>query len=1190
MIKSIRNRLRQGRAYAIVGLLLMLTFIFPTPTYTMNAKAFDYITHWSDLKQEKYILFSPTTPKEYLYYISVPKTARAVNATMKISAESYLIDEEENYLSTPVINIGADDSVEWSYNGVLGLEKKFYNEDVSEEISLVFDEPRIEKRYIKLPVTADSTVKKATFVANSTKPGNYEYNVKLGTTEVWNKNAITFYLDSDSFLTTPGILNSVAVGDLDNDGDMDAVAGSTMGKFFLFFNKGNGIFGSPIEIKAPADTDIKDVAIADVDPSNHNGNDTIGIGSNGKFYFSTNNGVGVFTDVIEVAPATPNKGFESLAVGMVSKPPTHGSGIDLIAGGQDGKIYVAINEGNGDFLADKWITISSTGTGISTMKDVAIGDGNCDMYLDIIGANGDGSFYFAKNNGDGTFGKLQKIEASPGKAMNAVAFVDLDNDNDPDVIGASQNGKFYISKNQADVGGTFEKAHPTETGTGQSMKALVIGDVDRDFDIDIVGINTDKNFYVGLNKVIERGKSEIWKVVVSSKVDAMVTGIAAGDMDNDKPNWDMDIVVVRNSKDKQFMLWRGNLGAFNVISDNFAEKLNTYIKGAGKTIDEYGNSVCNVEFNIESIYKGNVIFRDLNIYYTYPYILNFTASLNNYITIHETEANETGWINVPVKFSANGYGVLNVTNLFIEYDLKLVGTIESPTDGSTAYTDQLLTFKGYANHDPDGKKPDFAYTWTSDGTTIGTTSSFTKRGAEIGKGMHTIEMSVKNIYTNEEHKTRITIIIQEATAARVWIWDISVGIKKLYDGDRIDISIRVYNFGNRNATNVQLSVYDSIKNENITPQGLLIQSIPINTSEIREVEWVAKKGEHMIKVDILLGEGYIVSDTPPPNYTGTVTASRDPMTGIVTYKKDKFYVEARPTTPPWFWSAGPIIAGICIVIVIIGFATKKLLHLKAQKLGQIQQQQLSKDEIIKQYEMDKLYGRKEEEKIITIETTGKEQRLEYDRLYSKALSYGKGLKAREYAMRVEAKPALGKRVAAKEYEAVTAVRISPKYRCPKCGKESKERDKPCIRCSVLEMIPSTVKLLDEVRELGISVKKIEELLSDGREALARGEYSEAFSMIKQAKENAEGLKAKYEDGVAMMEKISVQKPKPKPVIVSASPGGVCRNCGKSVDKKWKKCPYCLAKLIFYEKPTCPDCGKEIDVGWKICPFCQAKIG
>ena len=59
-----------------------------------------------------------------------------------------------------------------------------------------------------------------------------------------------------------------------------------------------------------------------------------------------------------------------------------------------------------------------------------------------------------------------------------------------------------------------------------------------------------------------------------------------------------------------------------------------------------------------------------------------------------------------------------------------------------------------------------------------------------------------------------------------------------------------------------------------------------------------------------------------------------------------------------------------------------------------------------------------------------------------------------------------------------------------------------------------------------------------------------------------------------------------PTHLSKANTVTCSHCGKSVEKDFTFCPFCLEQL----KPsTCRICGKQLESGWKGCPYCGTKI-
>ncbi len=315
---------------------------------------------------------------------------------------------------------------------------------------------------------------------------------------------------------------SVALGDLDADGDLDALLGNY---FFqgagVWLNGGSGTFAQTATLPAgetmavglgdfDADGDLDAVIV------NQFQNDTIWL----------NNGSAGFTQ----HPTTlDSDGTEAVAIGDVD-----GDGdLDLIFGNPVGSSYVWVNDGSGGFTLD-WafsgaahaiglgdldgdgdldaITANQSGServwlndgkgqftqhpaigfGSGLSYDLALGDLDGDGDLDVVVANGAGEAETVwKNNGSGTFTAHPTTPSFGGGDTHAIALGDLDGDGDFDAFAANTGGADTVWMN--DGTGAFTPHPHAPSLSFFDEYGVALGDVDNDGDLDAVGANFDTN-------------------------------------------------------------------------------------------------------------------------------------------------------------------------------------------------------------------------------------------------------------------------------------------------------------------------------------------------------------------------------------------------------------------------------------------------------------------------------------------------------------------------------------------------------------------------------------------------------------------------------------------------------------------------------------------------------------------------
>ncbi|MFT7579022.1 MAG: hypothetical protein ACI9MR_000684 [Myxococcota bacterium] len=220
-----------------------------------------------------------------------------------------------------------------------------------------------------------------------------------------------------------GLGGAVALGDLDGDGDLDAVfAAGTPG---VAINAGRGAFSTvdPIDDADGLDA-TSDVAIADID--NDGALDLI---------FAVNRS----GDVAGVALVFRNSGdadfdvAEAYPIGMgaqaiVAADFDEDGNIDIaVSNGADGTVGTLANDGSGRFDAQVPITTGGVGPLLTADLD---GDG----LLDILGAGlGANPLVWLTNSATG-FTTDMVAETAP--RTNSIALADIDGDGDLDVIQA----------------------------------------------------------------------------------------------------------------------------------------------------------------------------------------------------------------------------------------------------------------------------------------------------------------------------------------------------------------------------------------------------------------------------------------------------------------------------------------------------------------------------------------------------------------------------------------------------------------------------------------------------------------------------------------------------------------------------------------------------------------------------------
>ncbi|QDU56648.1 FG-GAP repeat protein [Aeoliella mucimassa] len=314
---------------------------------------------------------------------------------------------------------------------------------------------------------------------------------------------------------------AVALGDLNGDGRLDAVVANRNQSIAVYRNSGNGNFvlmGSYENV-----ADYRDIAVADFD---NDGLIDLFIDVDGENVVWRNVGNGIF----DPQPALVSSHSSSVALGDVD-----GDGdIDAVVANEQGEANrLWINDGTGQFV-DSGLQL---GEGDSVHAALADLDGDGD--LDAVIANQSGDHQIWLNDGFGDFGLGDSLLNSVGYVAS-LALGDMDGDGDIDVvIATSGSAGNLVWMNHGDA--TFEDT-PVEFGNASTF-AIALGDLDADGDVDVVSANAfGPGSQVWLNQLtltpemaafngsgrVDLGDYTIWRDHLGATVERGTSGDADG--------------------------------------------------------------------------------------------------------------------------------------------------------------------------------------------------------------------------------------------------------------------------------------------------------------------------------------------------------------------------------------------------------------------------------------------------------------------------------------------------------------------------------------------------------------------------------------------------------------------------------------------------------------------------------------
>lgn len=352
--------------------------------------------------------------------------------------------------------------------------------------------------------------------------------------------------DSDNTL-------ALLMADVDGDGDLDLIAGNESGSPNRVYLNDDGMGGSWVGSDLPGSStqDTTSLALGDVDGD---GDPDLIVGNQAatnRLY--RNNGSGVFTD----AGAVTSDVHTTYALQMTD---VDGDGdLDLIAGNGTGafsRVYL-----NDDGLGSNWTGSDLPGSNSQSTWSLALGDVDGDGDPDLVLGNYEQTNRLYRNGGSGGFTAAGSI-GSQTDITFALSLVDVDGDGALDLIAGNfiEANRLYLNNGSSDP---FANVNAINISTDtQDTSALAVGDVDGDGDPDLIAGNSGQANRLYLN----RGIPDPWGGVSSSTLSGGTSGdvVVLGDVDRDG---DIDLIAGNgNSTSKRLYLNNGSIDPWSGVS------------------------------------------------------------------------------------------------------------------------------------------------------------------------------------------------------------------------------------------------------------------------------------------------------------------------------------------------------------------------------------------------------------------------------------------------------------------------------------------------------------------------------------------------------------------------------------------------------------------------------------------------
>ncbi len=344
------------------------------------------------------------------------------------------------------------------------------------------------------------------------------------------------------FFSTPNSVSSglsfpddVEAVDIDNDGDLDIIAGDA-GLISVMINTGSGAFAAGVTYPAGG-TSVEEIAIADFD---NDGDLDI---ASANFFGTTigvimNLGNGTFSAPTIISVSQSLSG-ETLGVGDFNND----GFVDIVAVAStltNPSVFTFLNNGGTGFTE---VTAGGLG-GVQNIEDLTVADFNGDGAPDIAVVDDfiNESITVLLNNGAGGLSAISTVAIPGSSFLDNIQSIDIDNDGDIDLVASDRFGSNTIFVLRNNGTGVMVLDQTLVSGTSFGSDGFTVGDFNGDGFNDI--LTSDRFSNPDQTIVFINDGTGVYSTVLNFPINNFFSSFndayAAGDFDGDG---DLDYVT-----------------------------------------------------------------------------------------------------------------------------------------------------------------------------------------------------------------------------------------------------------------------------------------------------------------------------------------------------------------------------------------------------------------------------------------------------------------------------------------------------------------------------------------------------------------------------------------------------------------------------------------------------------------------